>query len=168
MSMPGGQNWQVLLADLSLILFLSTATALAGERSGAVAPLKQTIAPPAPHLVSGDPAAVYRASLDAPPFADWLAMQQRDPRERLTITGSYTPATQEQAWAAAGAMARSAQAQGHASRIVLRPAGHYTVAAVFSFDADPEEAGAAHGLQLAAAPHAAALNMAQPLQALRD
>jgi DNA-binding NarL/FixJ family response regulator len=79
-------GWQATMIDLSLILFLLTSAALSqagpGEK-GAAAPVD----------ADGDNAsAVYDAGPDAPDFPQWLAEQQPDPRQRLTMTSQQAVA----------------------------------------------------------------------------
>ncbi|MEL6738571.1 MAG: hypothetical protein AAFO28_06565, partial [Pseudomonadota bacterium] len=79
-------SWQLLLADLALILFLVTAAAL--TRSEEVirrdAPMAQAGLPKGPGEVA--PAqALYRAGVGPESLAEWLEQQPRDPRAALTI-----------------------------------------------------------------------------------
>ncbi|WP_052207951.1 hypothetical protein [Croceibacterium mercuriale] len=71
-------GWQTMLADLALILFLVAASAL--DRPDA-APAPVSVTPPQ----VGTPAAIWRDKPDAPPLAEWLASEQRDPRLQLTL-----------------------------------------------------------------------------------
>ena len=77
-----GSGWQTVLADLSLILFMVTATALSD--SPAKAP------PPAPLALPalGEPVAVWRSEPGGPSLEDWLASQAADPRQRLTLVAA--------------------------------------------------------------------------------
>lgn len=77
-----GSGWQTVLADLSLILFMVTATALSD--SPAKAP------PPAPLALPalGEPVAVWRSEPGGLSLEDWLASQAADPRQRLTLVAA--------------------------------------------------------------------------------
>lgn len=122
-----GTGWQTVFADLSIILFMVTAAALArtGDERAVQAP-----ADPSPR---SDPVAVYRSSPGAPPLDVWLAAQPADPRQMLTIVSSYRPGGQDAAIASATLLARSASDKGMASRIVVEPgAGDST--AMLAFD----------------------------------
>ena len=73
------QGWQVILADLSLILFVVTLAGLAG-----------TFDEPAPTIsaaVADVPTqSLYRPTAGGPDLADWLDGQAIDARARLRIT----------------------------------------------------------------------------------
>lgn len=135
-------GWQVLLADLSLILFITAAATLARTESRR-GPYRsaQTAAFPR----SGDTvaAAVYRVERGDGPDAlrAWIADYSPDPRESLDITILYQPGTFGAATDRAGALMRQAQASGQAPRITLEAAtprdGHgETVTASFAFSGD--------------------------------
>lgn len=132
MIVRAGSGWQTVFADLSIILFMVTAAALA--RTGNE-PAVQAPADPSPR---SDPVAVYRSSPGAPPLDVWLAAQPADPRQMLTIVSSYRPGGQQAAIASAALLARSASDKGMASRIVVEPgAGDST--AMLAFDRPPQE-----------------------------
>jgi hypothetical protein len=108
-------GWQTMLADLSLILFMVSAAAMA---DGPDKPAPQPVASaPAPAIA--EPLAVWRDGPGAPGLADWLAGQAPDARQQLTITLRYNPADQAQALAQGGRLA--AQAGKVAPRIILEP-----------------------------------------------
>ena len=56
----GGAGWAIMLADLALILFIVTASYAGGGKSSDASNLDPI------------PQAIYRASPDAPPIADWI------------------------------------------------------------------------------------------------
>ncbi len=128
-------GWQIMLADLSLILFIVTASAIdpAPDKS-----VNTTAAPaaaaqaPAPSQRS-EPVAVFRPGLDLD-FGTWLAERTADPREQLTIVARYTGRDSARARAAAETLASEAQAAGLAPRIVVEPGQSADVAAIFAFD----------------------------------
>ena len=72
-----GSGWQTVLADLSLILFMVTASAVSQARDDPAAP--------AGGFAMADPVAVWRPSPAGPTLAQWLSVQQPDPRLRLTL-----------------------------------------------------------------------------------
>lgn len=122
MNARAGSGWQTVLADLSLILFMLTAATLsqAAEEGGiAASPLSQ-------------PVAVYAAGKDAPPLADWLADQPRDPRQQLTIVAHYAPGGQDAALSAATAMAGQSEM---AARVVVEPGQPAGLTAMLAYDA---------------------------------
>lgn len=80
-----GSGWQTVLADLSLILFMVTATAVSDLPPRAPKP------PPSARVTLpalGDPVAVWRAAAGGPSLAEWLAAQPQDPRQRLTLVAA--------------------------------------------------------------------------------
>jgi hypothetical protein len=110
-------GWQTMLADLSLILFMVSAAAMA---DGADKPAPVAPAPaPAPAPAIAEPLAVWRDGPGAPGLAAWLAGQAPDARQQLTITLRYNPADQAQALAQGGRLA--SQAGKVAPRIILEP-----------------------------------------------
>lgn len=100
-----GSGWQTVLADLSLILFMVTASAVS-EAPPASPP------PPVVLPAQGGPVALWRAGPGAPALPQWLA-QHPDPRLGLTILAP--PEEVEAALALSGAAGRPA-------RLVLDPA----------------------------------------------
>lgn len=127
-----GSGWQYILADLSLILFMVTAAALAsGEDAPAKPAGKYAEAPLAPQ---GAPLALYRAAPGAPPLGAWLRDQSSDARQQLTIVAQYRPGGQDVALAQAAALAHDAGEAGLKARIVIEPGQGGTTAAL-AFDA---------------------------------
>lgn len=112
-------SWQTMLADLSLILFMVSAAAIGEDQtppSAAPAPRAKVSAPP-----QGEPLALWRDGGGAPPLGQWLAMQQADARQQLTLTLRYPPRGQAEALARAADALRSAGAAGSRARVVLEP-----------------------------------------------
>lgn len=112
-----GTGWQTLLADLAIILFIITAAAL----SQADHEQAQARARPNQPSPRSEPLAVYRAGEGAPPLRQWLAEQQPDPRQLLTIVAPYGAGHQRDILATAQTMAREADALGVAVRLVVEP-----------------------------------------------
>lgn len=109
-----GSGWQVTLADLSLILFIVTASALSqGGASPSATPA------PAQRSATAEPLAVWRPG--GPALAAWLAQQPRDPRQLVTIIAPYAPAGQERALSIAVSLAQEARRAGFAARVVVEP-----------------------------------------------
>lgn len=126
-----GSGWQTALADLSLILFMVAASALAH------APGNSPRASP-----RAEPLAVWRAGPGMPPLAEWIA-SQADPRQSLTIVAPYAPGRQAQALADAEALLHAAGAAGLNARLVIEP-GSGAPRAALAYD-DPQRV--ARGLQ---------------------
>ena len=135
MMVRAGTGWQYLLADLSLILFMVTAAALAqsvDEKPGAA-----TLSP------QGEPLAFYRVGTGAPPLGHWLQDQSVDARQQLTILAQYAPGQQAEALSQAERLAREAGEAGTKARIVIEPGPGGTTA---SLAYDVPQASMAHDL----------------------
>lgn len=112
-----GSGWQTVLADLSLILFMATASAVSET------PVEPPPAyAPASLPALGEPVALWRQGPGMPGLGEWLSANP-DPRLRLTIL-----ARPEQAQAAL-VLAGTA---GRPARLVLDPdAGALTAALTY-------------------------------------
>lgn len=128
--------WQVILADLSLILFLTT---LAGFSQLRQREQSRDLSSPEFLLPQGSAAAplqsIYRATPQAMPFMKWLELENADPRAQLTIRAQYPPGGEQSAWHVALEMARDAGAAGFAPRVILDPGQEQALSASFAFDA---------------------------------
>ncbi|RZJ98341.1 MAG: hypothetical protein EOO76_16755 [Novosphingobium sp.] len=132
-----GSGWQYLLADLSLILFMVTAAALASAEDAPAKPAKPVVAarqePASPLSAQGEVLALYRAAPGAPPLNQWLRDQSADARQQLTIVAQYRAGEQTQAMRQAAALAQDAGEAGLHARIVVEPGPGGTTAAL-AFD----------------------------------
>ncbi|MCP9221232.1 hypothetical protein MKP08_00515 [Erythrobacter sp. LQ02-29] len=117
-------GWQIMLADLSLILFIVTAAAI--DTDAAPTPAQGLAA-------RAEPVAVFRPTGETD-LTSWLAERPTDPREQLTIVARYGAGGLDRTRAQAEALARQADAAGLAPRIVIEPGEADDVAAVFAFD----------------------------------
>ena len=115
-----GSGWQTVLADLSLILFMVTASAVSE------APAKPPATERAVLPALGEPVALWRQGPDAPGLEAWLAAMP-DPRLQLTILAS--PAEAETALALAKMVGRPA-------RVLIEPGGSGVIAAL-TYDQGP-------------------------------
>jgi len=145
-------SWQTILADLSLILFMVTASALANapdaplgpdtDEAGAHpavsprAPASQRPAPAIAPSARAEPVGVWRGGAGAPPLPQWLNDVARDPRLRLTITVHYAPGGREAALAQALRLDKDAGARAADARIIVEPGRPAGASAVVGFDAD--------------------------------
>ncbi|MEL6485912.1 MAG: hypothetical protein AAFQ13_02035 [Pseudomonadota bacterium] len=128
-------SWQLLLADLALILFLVTAAALTRSEDAARADASVVQADPAEGPGEVAPAqALFRAGVGPVSLAQWLEQQPRDPRAALTIVAQYPPKDQSRAWSEAREMAATAAALGVRSRVIIRSGARYEVYASLAFD----------------------------------
>ena len=131
MQMRTGVGWQYALTDLSLILFLVSASGLA---HGMAKPPKPSHPPAIP--VVADPVAVWRAGAGAPTLGEWIASQPRDPRQRLTVIAHYAGHDGAAASAQASALLRSAGKVAGQVRIVVEPGETSDLSAALTWDAD--------------------------------
>ncbi|WP_404482509.1 hypothetical protein [Novosphingobium sp. BL-52-GroH] len=118
--MKGKSNfgWQTSLADLSLILFMLSATAL--QRQPPAKPAPPAVVHESPR---SEPLAVYEAGPGAPSLGAWLAQQAGDPRQQLTITARYgeAPGAREAALREAARLLGEAGTAGRSARLVVEP-----------------------------------------------
>ncbi|MEM7701637.1 MAG: hypothetical protein AAF251_06835 [Pseudomonadota bacterium] len=123
-------SWQLILADLALILFLVTAAAL-----GAGAGVEEPAQPAEQRTEVIAPAqALYRAGPGLPSLAGWLEQQPRDPRTALTIVAEHRIGDDERAWSDARAMAATAAAMNVRSRVIIRAGRTNAVHASLAYD----------------------------------
>lgn len=113
-----------MLADLSLILFMVTASSLA-EPSAKPRPAPPP-RPAASPLALADPAraqplAVWREAPGGIGLGPWLAGQQIDSRQQLTITLHYPSDGQAGALADVARLTREAGPHGVRARVVMQP-----------------------------------------------
>lgn len=132
-TVPAG--WQVVLADLSLILFIATATAVAGQPAVAIG--SQNTVPPAQK--------VFSSLATGDDIGDWLGNYARDPRERLRVTIQYRRDQFAAALARAEAVKTSASRVGHQPLITLEEHEDNQTTAIFAFEGSPPQL--ARGLQ---------------------
>ncbi len=137
MSIRTPSSWQLILADLSLILFLIALAGLAGmhqtERND---PQTRPQEAHAPQLAIAPSQALYRPSASGPSLDHWLAEQPRDHRATLTIFASYRADDRSEIWREAEELARAAETSGVATRIVLTPATRPDLYASLAFDSE--------------------------------
>ncbi|MEE4540146.1 MAG: hypothetical protein V2J51_16840 [Erythrobacter sp.] len=110
----GGSGWQVILSDLSLILFLLAAASLAGVQPEHISKNEN-----GPIAAMAPAQALYRAQAGGPSLGEWLSHQQPDPRTTLTIFADHAPGAEDAAWGAAQKLAASARGSGLRVRIIL-------------------------------------------------
>lgn len=128
--MTKGENgqWDVLLADLSLILFIVALGGLVSIPGSNAA--EQTELEVAPSQ------ALYRQIAGGPSVSEWLEGQARDPRATLTIFIDYSAGDATSGLQQAAAMIEAARAQNVPVRTVLRSADQDDIYASLAFDAE--------------------------------
>lgn len=135
MSAPG-TNWQIMLADLSIVLFLTTFSALAndprrahpGSHAGPHRPSAER------GLEIAEPVALWSAGKGAPPLADWLRSQAFDSRMRVNVLGSYQAGDRVHVLADATAVADNPALAGRPVRLILEPAARSAVTVTLTYD----------------------------------
>jgi len=134
MSGQPGTSWQIMLADLSIILFLTTFSALArGDGAEAAAPPKRAQVSAAAPAVA-EPVAVWRAGGGAPSLGDWLSGQTIDRRMRVNVHGGYREGRRDAILAEAATVTADPALKGRAVRLILEPASADSVMVTLSFD----------------------------------
>jgi hypothetical protein len=138
MQVRAGVGWQYALADLSLILFMVTASALARQQALPPRPVAKAAAAPAAAPPSApalaDPVAIWRSGPGAPTLEEWLAAQQLDPRQRLTIVARYSGTGAQEAFVRAEGAMGGVRKLPASTRMVVEPAGVDDLSATLTWD----------------------------------
>lgn len=130
-----GSGWQLILADLALILFLVTLTALPRTEADLAAGFADRVAPVPPAAEIAAAQALYRPVAGGPSLGEWLASQPRDPRATLTVFARYPAGGEAQAWAAARGLAAAAQDSGVPVRTIITVGAEADLYASLAYDA---------------------------------
>jgi len=104
-----GTGWQTTMADLSMILFMLTASAVTNQKphaQAAPAPTTSASRSAVQPTARSAPTAIWMAGEGAPPLGQWLAQQPRDSRQQVTVTATYAPGAMDEALAQAQVLAR--------------------------------------------------------------
>lgn len=127
-----GQGWQLILADLALILFLVTLSALAAAPTEPPEGLRGNALTPqfAPAQ------ALFRPEPLGPSLSQWLAARPHDSRATLTIFAQASAADSDPVWAQAQALAADASAQGFAVRVFVTQGESSDLYASLAYDAE--------------------------------
>jgi hypothetical protein len=139
---PIGGAWQTILADLSLILFMVTAAALAKAGDGPLAPFappSRPAPPPRPPVAASpraEPVGVWSDGPGAPPLARWLALQGRDPRLRPTVLVRHSGGHRRAALARALALVEAAGPRGASARIVIEQGPADSASVLLGYDTE--------------------------------
>lgn len=135
----GGPGWQMILADLALILFLLALSALpAAEAESGKKPLEargRSEDRERPAAFEAAPAqALFRPVPGGPSLSGWLASQARDPRTTLTVFVRHRAGDEAAAWTKAQSLAREAEASGVAVRMVISAGTEPDIYASLAYD----------------------------------
>lgn len=122
MIVRAGTGWQYALADLSLILFMVTASALAqaGGPKAVVLPPPPPL-PPIAAAMGSEPVAVWSAGHDAPPLAKWLDQTAADRRLEVSVVVRYGNGGREAAMAQAAQLVAAGGTRARDARILVEP-----------------------------------------------
>lgn len=129
MTVKIGTAWQLILADLALILFLLTLSALpdqGGVEEGSLSSLGRNEIAPAQSL--------FIDTGNGRDFEQWAALATHDPRATLTIVANHSDEGRELVWSRAQQLAGVAEQSGFSVRVILRPASQDLVYASLAYD----------------------------------
>lgn len=124
-------NWDVLLADLALILFVTT---LGGLVSMPAAKDDEETRK-AEEIAIAPSQALYREVDGGPSLSEWLGVQSADPRATLTIFAEYKPQDATQMLENAARFIAQARTKEVTVRTVLREGDKNEIHASLAFDA---------------------------------
>lgn len=135
----GGHAWQLILADLALILFLLTLSALpAAEaetaRGLASRAVHERTARAAVEAEVAAAQALFRPVPGGPALGEWLTAQAPDRRATLTIFAVHAPGGEAAAWARAAALAGEARAHGTRVRTIISAGRSADIYASLAYD----------------------------------
>jgi hypothetical protein len=142
-----GHGWQLILADLALILFLLTLSALPAaeaetgrQRAVQDKAAREEDTRPRPEIAAAQ--ALFRPVAGGPSLGAWVKAQDYDPRATLTIFAVHAPGGEADAWARAEALAAEARGAGARVRTIIAAGKEAEVYASLAYDAEPAEAEA--------------------------
>lgn len=134
-----GQGWQLILADLALILFLLALSALPAAEAEKGRRLaddeareKDAVGAAQPMVAPAQ--ALYRPLSGGPSLGAWLDAQGPDPRATLTIFATHIQGEEAAAWAKAEALAAEARASGAQVRTIITVGAAADVYASLAYD----------------------------------
>jgi len=139
----GGHGWQLILADLALILFLLTLSALPAAEAETGTGTGPKLADREAHGEEARGAlrteiaaaqALFRPVPGGPSLGAWLAAQQPDPRATLTIFAIHANGGEAAAWTRARALAGEARARGASVRTIISAGAADEVYASLAYD----------------------------------
>ena len=138
-----GTGWRTVLTELSLILFMVTASVLPDQPvANASAAAKPAPKPPLPPGERSQPVAVWRPGQGAPPLKQWLA--NADTRMLLSLRVTYR---NDHAVAVARAATLATAAGDRPLRVLVEPGPADTIEATLAYDAPTQSSTMARSLQ---------------------
>lgn len=135
----GGPGWQMILADLALILFLLTLSALpaAEAETGRRLAAREGYTRPRAEIAAAQ--ALFRPVAGGPSLGAWLRAQPADPRATLTIFAIHPAGGEAAAFARAEALAAEARAAGARVRTIIAVGDETETYASLAYDAEVAE-----------------------------
>lgn len=121
-------SWQLVLADLALILFVCTLAGLVGANNARENRECRTIFANSQSIYSNTPIKTG--------FGDWLAMQEPDDRAQLTIFGIYRNGESARIHQSVSMLENEAIAAGARPRLVIEEGNANQVFASLAYDGD--------------------------------
>ena len=125
-------RWDILLADLSLILFIIALGGLVGAQ------MQNRELSEKAQLDVAPSQALYRSVEGGPSITEWLSNQALDPRATLTIFVSYRRDDAAANLSQAAALITEAQSRNVEVRTVVRASDRSDIYASLAFDAAPQ------------------------------
>lgn len=141
MIVRAGTGWQYALADLSLILFLATSSALSQSGGKARPAPPPTPLPPIAAATESEPVAVWSTGNGAPPLQAWLRQVGQDPRLEVRIVVRYVGDARLAGIAQAVQLAETGGPRARDARILVEPGTRAGASVVLVYTS--ESAGAA-------------------------
>lgn len=132
----GASGWQLILADLALILFLVTLSALANEEAHkpVLVPAREREPEVAPSQ------ALFRPDPLGPTLREWLSQRPHDARATLTVFAQYSAGERDRVWEQARALSNSAAQEGYSVRVVITQGRESDLHASLAYDTPVEAA----------------------------
>ncbi|UAB78719.1 hypothetical protein INR77_03055 [Erythrobacter sp. SCSIO 43205] len=131
MIVRSAHGWQLILADLSLILFLVTLSALVSSSMGGADEAQGSAS--GPYVAPAQ--ALYRKVEGGPDLDEWLSEQVDDPRAALTIIAHHSSGERDAVWEKALTWAELAQQEKVPVRVVINEADNSEIYASLAYDA---------------------------------
>ena len=131
--MVGSSSWQVILADLALILFMVTASALNDEEE-AEAESASLAGNPVAFSQEAPASAIWHPGNVDQPLGLWLRQEGTDPRMQASLTIRYRLSDLDEALRQGSMLVQEARQAGHDLRIIAEPAQRTELFVIMAYD----------------------------------
>lgn len=125
-------GWQLLLADMALILFLFALSAL--PEADRAASGEQPEQPGQTSAQMAPAQALFRDEPGGPSLAQWLARRPRDPRATLTVFARHSDDDTADLWDRARRLGEVAHGEGYKVRIIISRGDRSDLYASLAYD----------------------------------